>query len=472
MELSLIHLIIMIQIGIINLNSIKMTKRNNFTFSVICSLCLSLFVSCSSQDDILDDISKEENANQKHTCELVLNVTKEGFNDEAQSRSASGWENGDKIYLTFSVGTGTSYGDAVYNNGTWTVSYYGSLTEGATTKCSAVYFDNPEFESGSVIQISDSTGIYEDVNGQYMFDGATLSVVANLIPKTGRIRFAGNENDSIAIYGISHYTGYDASNGKYSATSGAIKTVVNSGYTPYIYGAFSDTIQPRLNIITSTSGYTRLLSTSIFRTGESGYMTIPSDAGHNGWHNSVIFKVNGVEFTMIPVEYESGNFLLAETETTRELYSAIMDGSSASYPQRPKTGSELYDGFIPKLNAITGLTFGVPSFPEWRYAALGGKKSQNYTYSGSNIVSDVAWYSGNSDGAHDVKQLQPNELGFYDMSGNVSEYVYYTISSSYIRGVGGDYYYSESNCAIKSSYLEYNAYDEGLRLILRISDLQ
>ena len=448
-----------------------MTKRNNFTFSVICSLCLSLFVSCSSQDDILDDISKEENANQKHTCELVLNVTKEGFNDEAQSRSASSWENGDKIYLTFSIGTGTSYGDAVYNNGTWTVSYYGSLTEGATTKCTAVYFDNPEFESSSVVKISESTGIYEDSNGSYVYSGGTLSVTANLKPKTGRIRFAGTAGDKIIVYGITHHTSYDCSNGKFTNSIGALNTTVSSGYTPYIYGEFSDAENPRLNIITSTSGYTRLLSTSIFKTGESGYMTIPSEAAHNGWQNSVIFKVNGVEFTMIPVVFESGNFLLAETETTNELYSAIMSSSASSYPQRPKTGSDLYSKFISKLNAITELTFAVPSFPEWKYAALGGNKSQNYTYSGSNIISNVAWYSGNSDGvSHDVKQLQPNELGFYDMSGNVSEYVYRTISSSYIEEVGGDYYNSESNCAIKSSYSEYSYYAAGLRLILRISN--
>ena len=448
-----------------------MIKLNNLTFSVISSLCLSLFVSCSSQDDILDDISKEENANQKHTCELVLNVSKEGFNDEAQTRSASSWENGDKIYLTFSVGTNTSYGDAIYNNGTWTVSYYGSLTEGETTKCNAVYFDNPEYESSSVVKISENTGIYEDCNGSYVYSDGTLSVTANLKPKTGRIRFAGTEGEKIIVYGITHYTSYDCSNGKFTNSIGALNANVSSGYTPYIYGEFSDAEQPRLNIITSTSGYTRLLSTSIFKSGESGYMTIPSESAHNGWHNSVIFKVNGVEFTMIPVVYESGNFLLAETETTKELYYAIMSNSASSYPQQPYTGSNLYTYFISKLNTITELTFDVPSFPEWRYAALGGNKSKNYIYSGSDIVSNVAWYDGNSNHTvHDVKQLQPNELGFYDMSGNVSEYVYRAISSSYIEVVGGDYYYSESNCAIKSSYSEYVGFATGLRLILRMSN--
>ena len=450
-----------------------MIKLNNLTFSVISSLCLSLFVSCSSQDDILDDISKEENANQKHTCELVLNVSKEGFNDEAQTRSASSWENGDKIYLTFSVGTNISYGDAVYNNGTWTVSYYGSLTEGATTKCTAVYFENPEFESSSVVKISENTGIYEDCNGSYVYSDGTLSVTANLKPKTGRIRFAGTEGEKIIVYGITHYTSYDCSNGKFTNSIGALNANVSSGYTPYIYGEFSDAEQPRLNIITSTSGYTRLLSTSIFKSGESGYMTIPSESAHNGWQNSVIFKVNGVEFTMIPVVYESGNFLLAETETTNELYNAIMN-TDYSNPKLPVVGiSGGYSTFLSKLNAITELTFAIPDYSEWYYAAKGGNKSQDYIYSGSDIVSNVAWYEGNSNNTlHDVKQLQPNELGFYDMSGNASEYTNETNNSSYQDYVGGDYKSSEYECTIFTTSNSYPSYYPrcGLRFILRMSN--
>lgn len=423
---------------------------------------MSMFVACSSQDDILDDIQKEEDANQPHTCELVLNVTKSGFDDEPQSRSASSWTNGDKIYLTFTVGDGTSYGDAIFNNGSWTVNYYGTLTEGATTKCTAVYFDNPEFESSSVVKITENTGIYEDTNGSYVFSGGTLSVTADLKPKTGRIRFAGTNNDEITLYGISHYTSYDCSNGKFTNSIGALKSKVSSGYTPYVYGYFSDSEQPRLNVITATSGYTRLLSTSIYKAGESGYMSIPSESSHNGWQNSVIFKVNGVEFTMIPVEYANGNFLLAETETTEQLYNAITGGATTS-GQLPKKGvsTSSWADFLSKLKAQTELDFRIPSYSEWQYAYKGGNKTQAYTYSGSNIISNVAWYTGNSNGAvHPVKQLQPNELGFYDMSGNVYEYV---TGASYLF-YGGAYNCSESECMI-SSRTDGSSYS-GLRIAL------
>lgn len=443
-----------------------MIKTIKSTFSVLLTLGMTLCASCSSQDDIIDDIQKEVDDNQPHTCELILNVTKSGFDDEPQTRASSdNWKNGDKIYLTFTVGSGLSYGDAVYNNGTWTVNYYGSLTEGATTKCTAVYFDNPEFESSSVVMLSENTGIYEDSNGTYVFSGGTLSVVANLSPKTGRMRFAGSNNDEIIVYGITHYTSYDCSNGKFTNSMGAINTKVSSNYTPYVYGSFSDNEQPRLNIITSTSGYTRLLSTSIYKKGESGYMDIPTETSHNGWLNSVIFKVNGVEFTMIPVLKESGNYLMSETEITNALYDAIM-GTSSSYPQRPVVGKKPYSSFLTNLNAITELSFDVPTFSEWNYAAKGGNKSQNYTFSGSNIVSNVAWYSGNSGGSlHDVKQLQPNELGFYDMTGNASEYV----SNDY--WVGGCYSSSESECMIRTTTYDTGSSSYcGLRMILRMSN--
>ncbi len=447
-----------------------MVNFNKLTIGIFLSMCMSMFVACSSQDDIIDDLQKEEDVNQQHSCELILNVTKAGFDDEPQSRSASAWTNGDKIYLTFTVGSGSSYGDAVYNNGTWTVNYYGSLTEGATTKCTAVYFDNPEFESSSVVKITENTGIYEDSNGSYVFSGGTLSVTADLKPKTGRIRFAGTNNDEITLYGISHYTSYDCSNGKFTNSIGALKSKVSSGYTSYIYGSFADPDQPRLNIITTSSGYTRLLSTSIYQPGESGYMNIPSETSHNGWQNSVIFKVNGVEFTMIPVDYTSGNFLLAETETTVQLYNAITGGpSSSSTLPKYDIPYSTWETFLSKLNALTELNFRIPTKNEWQFAFIGGNKSQGYTYSGSNIVSNVAWYQGNSGGAcHEVKQLQPNELGFYDMSGNVYELVKTGdgTSSSYYNWYGGYWNSSEGNC-VKTSYQNYN-YPEysGLRIAL------
>ena len=79
--------------------------------------------------------------------------------------------------------------------------------------------------------------------------------------------------------------------------------------------------------------------------------------------------------------------------------------------------------FISKLNSITGKQYRLPTEAEWEYAARGGNRSQGYKYSGSNTPSNVAWYDDNSGNkTHEVMTKSPNELGLYDMSGNVYEW--------------------------------------------------
>ncbi len=129
-----------------------------------------------------------------------------------------------------------------------------------------------------------------------------------------------------------------------------------------------------------------------------------------------------------------GSYSIGETEVTQELWEAVM-GSNKSHFKGPKRPVDtVFDHecqeFITKLNAITGKKFRLPTESEWEYACRGGNKSKGYKYSGSNKLAEVAWYKNNSYdkgedspsfGTHAVATKKPNELGIYDMSGNVEE---------------------------------------------------
>ena len=164
------------------------------------------------------------------------------------------------------------------------------------------------------------------------------------------------------------------------------------------------------------------------------------------------FTVNGVSFTMVGVQggtfmmgatSEQGrfdnnwvkpvhqvtlnSFMIGETEVTQELWQAVMGSNPSKFKgnKRPVECVSWDDcqTFIRKLNSMTGQNFRLPTEAEWEYAARGGNRSNRYKYAGSNSVKSVAWYWGNSEWqTHDIGQKLPNELGLYDMSGNVSEW--------------------------------------------------
>jgi formylglycine-generating enzyme required for sulfatase activity len=132
------------------------------------------------------------------------------------------------------------------------------------------------------------------------------------------------------------------------------------------------------------------------------------------------------------------DFYICQTETMNYIWQTVMgstpEGQTESEGLYPVTMVNYDDitgagGFLDRLNAMcadqlpAGMHFALATEAEWHYAAHGGRKSNGYSYAGSNTIGDVAWYADNSDGAsHFVASKQPNELGIYDMSGNVWEY--------------------------------------------------
>ena len=123
----------------------------------------------------------------------------------------------------------------------------------------------------------------------------------------------------------------------------------------------------------------------------------------------------------------TNDYYIGKYEVTQALWKAVMGNNPSNFkgdnlPVEKVSWDDCQE-FISKLNRITGKTLRLPTEAEWEYAARGGNNSRGYQYSGSNNLSDVAWFRGNSGGKpHAVGTKQPNELGIYDMSGNVDEW--------------------------------------------------
>ena len=221
-----------------------------------------------------------------------------------------------------------------------------------------------------------------------------------------------------------------------------------------------------------------------------------------------VFTVEGVSFTMIAVQggtYTLGatskkgshardcekpahketvsDFMIGETPVTQELWQAVMCANPSHFAgdmQRPVECVSWDDcqTFIRKLNQLTGQNFRLPSEAEWEYAARGGNRSKGCKYAGSNDVDTVAWYNGNSNRTtHPVKTKQPNELGIYDMSGNVREWCQDKWCDNYnsprnsgdrvLRGGSWCYYAGGVRVSTRSDYDPDDRYDDfGLRLAL------
>ena len=451
---------------------------------------LTLTTACNGDEELFPEKPESlttDTARVVHTAKMRLLGDRAAFTgyDASNSREAratsSSWKEGDKLYLQFTVGSERVDGTATYKASTdeWDVEYYGSVTAGKEATCEAYFFEGAASATATKVTLTPNTAIYADKAATYLLQDGTITMTAHLAPLTGRLRFKGESNSTFTTYGFESYTEYNITTNTFSKDSALVSsTIASDGYTPYIYGVFADETNKTIYVDSKNTEYwlhfSRILPATALSQGYSGWLNLPTYTSRSGWKMDLTerdrtFTVNGVSFKMILVDggtFTMGStaeqtgaesdekpahqvtlsdYYIAETEVTQGLWKAVTGYSPTSggpswsssygigdnYPAYHISYEDV-QSFITQLNALTGVTFRMPTEAEWENAARGGNQSKGYLYSGSNTIDNVAWYNGTSGyKTHPVATKAANELGLYDMSGNVWEWCSDWYSDSY-----------------------------------------
>ena len=405
--------------------------------------------------------------------------------DKAETKGDNDtWTHQAAVFIQLTNGSDSQVLEATYNggNGQWSIGGRLIWNESgwwdqspmdlagySGGHCKCYYFErdedgygqNFERKQDGTLSLWPTTAIYYDDDAIFSIVDGELGVKAHLEPLTGRIRFAypGDDHSGAnwyypGVYGMRSFVSLDLRSFELRSSTSYISTYVesNSEWSQYLYGFFAD---PERRVLTVADGkwsdpdcYERSFAEDILAPGCSNWTYLPLSDNHNEWYRypgsfySGTFGINDEEFRVIyvaPGTFEMGGkdaqpihtvtltkgYYLCQAEVTKNFWYQVMgspnDYANKSVPVTGKTWDEVQD-FIAALNAKTGYRFRLPTEAEWEFAARGGLKSKGYMYSGSDRYSDVAVQDWNWS-PQAVKTRDANEISFFDMSGNVAEWV-------------------------------------------------